>query len=97
MVRVGSWFRTLHTPEDARRAARSLGRHGSCLSRALAVAARAPTADVVIGVQPRQAAPLFAHAWIEMNGAPIDPAEVAGVAIARLRGPRSTTPGDCSA
>lgn len=91
MVRLGAWLPALHTPEDARLAARSLGRHGSCLSRALAVAARAPTADVVIGVEPRGAAPLFAHAWVEMDGAPIDPTDVAGVIIARLRGPRSTT------
>lgn len=57
----------------------------------MAIAARAPTADVVIGVEPRGSAPLFAHAWVEMNGAPIDPADVAGRVIARLRGPRSTT------
>jgi hypothetical protein len=92
MLRVGAWLPPHLTPEEAQRAARSLGRRGSCLSRALAVAARAPAADVVIAVEPRGAAPLFAHAWVEMDGAPIDPAEVAGVVIARLRGPRSTTP-----
>jgi hypothetical protein len=48
-----------------------------------------PAADVAIGVAPRKDAPLFAHAWVEMNGVPIDPADVAGAVIARLHGPRS--------
>lgn len=92
MVWLGARLPSHGTPEDARRAARAFGRRGTCLSRALAVAARAPTADVVIAVEPRGGAPLFAHAWVEMNGAPIDPEEAAGVVIARLRGPRSTSP-----
>jgi hypothetical protein len=46
---------------------------------------------VVIGVAPRKDAPLFAHAWVEMDGAPVDPADVAGTAIARLHGPQSPT------
>jgi hypothetical protein len=44
-----------------------------------------PSADVVIGVMPRGGA-LLAHAWIEMNGEPLDPAQVTGAEIARLRG-----------
>lgn len=91
MLRLGAWLPPLGSADEARRVARSLAGRGSCLSRALAVAARVPTADVVIGVEPRGAAPLFAHAWVEMNGAPIDPADVAGVVIARLRGPCSGT------
>jgi hypothetical protein len=90
MVSVGAWFPTLKTLEDARRVARSLGRSGSCLSRSLAVASRLPTADVVIGVHSGEAEPLFAHAWIEMNGVPVDPSEVAGKVIARLYGRRSS-------
>ena len=58
---------------------------GTCLSRALAVAARAPQAEIVIGVAPRRGEPLRAHAWLELSGEPLDPADVAGREIARLR------------
>ena len=54
-----------------------------------------PTAEVVIGVAPRRNAPLFAHAWIEVDDVPIDPEEVAGNVIARLRAPRSTAKAAC--
>ena len=91
LLRVGAHLAPIDTPDEARRAWRAVARHGTCLSRALAIAARTPTADVVIGVEPRKDAPLFAHAWIEMNGSPIDPSEVAGTVIARLHGPRSPT------
>lgn len=89
LVRAGAWLPAIDSPEEARLVARSLLRHGTCLSRSLALAARAPTADVVIGVTPHGQASIRAHAWIEMNGAPIDAADVAGAEIARLRGPRS--------
>jgi hypothetical protein len=91
VIRAGAWLPTIDSPEEARVVARSLLRHGTCLSRSLALAARAPTADVVIGVTPRRQAPLLAHAWIEMGGAPIDTADVSGAEIARLRGPASAT------
>lgn len=90
LLRAGARFAPIHTPEEARRVSRAVGRFGTCLSRALAVAARMPTAEVVIGVAPRRNAPLFAHAWVEVDGAPIDPDEVAGNVIARLRSPDST-------
>jgi len=93
LCRAGAWLPAIDSPEAARAVARSLIRHGTCLSRSLTLAARAPSADVVIGVSPRPGAPLHAHAWIEMNGAPIDPADVSGEEIARLRGPRSATSG----
>jgi hypothetical protein len=92
LVRIGAWLPSIQTPNEALRMARGFGHHGTCLSRSLAVAARAPTADVVIAVEPKQDAPLFAHAWVEMDGAPIDPADVAGQMIARIRGPRSVSP-----
>jgi|HubBroStandDraft_2_1064218.scaffolds.fasta_scaffold547641_2 hypothetical protein len=91
--RAGAWLPVIESPDQARVVARSLLRHGTCLSRSLALAARAPSADVVIGVSPRQDAPLHAHAWIEMNGAPLEPTDVAGEEIARLRGRGSATPG----
>ncbi|MGH7272432.1 MAG: lasso peptide biosynthesis B2 protein [Polyangiaceae bacterium] len=91
LVGLGAWLAPIETPDEARRVARTLAGHGTCLSRALALAARAPAADVVIGVAVRGDSPLLAHAWVEMNGAPIDPSEVTGSPIARLRGPRSTS------
>ncbi len=93
LLLLGSHLPPIETPEEARRVSRFLARFGTCLSRSLAVAARTPTADVAIGVAPRKDAPLFAHAWVEMSGVPIDPADVAGSVIARLHGPRSTTRG----
>jgi hypothetical protein len=90
LLRIGKLFPELRSPEEARTVARSLSAYGSsCLARSLAVAARAPTAEVAIGVVPRNASPLFAHAWVEMDGAPIDPADTAGGVIARLSGPRA--------
>ncbi len=89
LLAIGARLAPIETSEEALRVSRRLSRHGTCLSRALTVAARTPTADVVIGVEPRENAPLFAHAWIEMDGLPLDPADVAGAEIARLRGPRS--------
>jgi hypothetical protein len=71
--------------DNIRSAAIRLKRRGTCLSRALALSARSPDADVVIGVLPpgrRQLA--LAHAWLELEGAPIDASEVVGVEIARL-------------
>jgi hypothetical protein len=92
LCRAGAWLPAIESPEEARGVARSLVRHGTCLSRSLTLAARAPSADVVIGVAPRGNAPLHAHAWIEMNGSPIEATDVSGEEIARLRGPRSATP-----
>jgi len=91
LVRMGALLPQLRTPAEARQAVQALRGRGTCLSRSLAVAARAPAADVVIGVAPRGHAPLMAHAWVEMDGAPLDPSDVSGTVIARLRGPRSTT------
>jgi hypothetical protein len=70
----------LRTPHEAIAFTRGL-RGGSCLARSLAVAARVPSAQIAIGVEPR-AGGLFAHAWVEMDGHPIDPAEPAGEVIA---------------
>jgi len=89
LARLGSLLPALRTAEEARRAARSLSGHGTCLTRSLAISARAPAAEVVIAVQPRGRGPLFAHAWIEIDGTPINPSDVAGTVIARLRSPRA--------
>ena len=75
---------SLRTSEEARSHAKAL-RGGSCLARSLAIAARTPTAQIAIGVEPRRGSRLFAHAWIEMDGRPIDPSEPAGEVIAHLK------------
>ncbi len=79
---------SLRTPREVRRVAHELRGRGTCLSRSLAIAARSPDARIVIGVEPRRSEPLFAHAWLEMDGHAVDPAEPRGEIIARL-------PADC--
>ena len=64
--------------------------HGTCLSRALAVAALLPGAEVVIGVEPGASSRLFAHAWVEHSGRALRPTDIMGVEIARLS--RDDTP-----
>ena len=92
LLRIGAHFPPVRSPEAARSALAAIAGHGTCLGRALAVAARAPSADVVIGVAPGGASPLFAHAWIEMDGTPVDPLDVIGAPIARIPGPQSPNP-----
>ncbi len=82
--RVGRFLPTHGDRSDLVRAGKRLRRRGTCLSRALTIAARAPEAELVIGVAPRAGESLFAHAWLELGGQPIDPADVAGYEIARL-------------
>ena len=66
------------------RAGRRLRQRGTCLSRALAVVARVPEAQLVIGVLPNEGEGLRAHAWVELFGQAIDPSEVSGIEIARF-------------
>jgi hypothetical protein len=78
--RIGRLYPALATPDDARRMMKRLGGRGTCLSRSLAVVARLPGSEVVIGVQhgrakpaPRKSSrPLDAHAWVEVGGVTID-------------------------
>lgn len=83
-ARIGSLLPELHTVEEARALARSIAHRGTCLSRSMTIASRTPSASLVIGVQPRPGSPLFAHAWVEMDGKPLDATEPAGEVIARL-------------
>jgi hypothetical protein len=78
--------RLLPAFEDAAhaRSAASRLRGGTCLSRALAIAARLPNSEVVIGVREGAVREIDAHAWVESNREPIDPSQVAGEEIARL-------------
>jgi hypothetical protein len=43
-------------------------RGGTCLTRSLAIAARLPGSEVVVGVSRAQGSPLRAHAWVEAQG-----------------------------
>ena len=86
--RVGALLPALDDRAAVRRAGMRIRNRGTCLSRALAVAARAPDADVVIGLVPPSGQRLLAHVWLELGGEPIDWSDVAGDEIARLRGDR---------
>ena len=62
-------------------------KRGTCLSRALSVAVRVSGASVVIGVSKDPAnsgGGTTAHAWIEVNGAPLRDEPVRTLEIARL-------------
>lgn len=81
---VGHWLPQRRDREDALRAAHALASSpGTCLTRALAISARTPGAEIVIGVQPAQEG-VSAHAWIELDGNPLDPSAPRGDEIARL-------------
>ena len=90
LSRVASFLPPHARTADARRAGARIRGRGTCLTRALTVAARSPDAELVIGVVPRPGQLLFAHAWVEVAGEPLDASEVLGTEIARLRG------GSCS-
>lgn len=89
LLRVGAWLPAIRSPDEARAALESISTHGTCLTRSLAVAARAPAADVAIGVTPDKKASIFAHAWVEMDGMPLNAGDVSGTVIATLRGRQS--------
>jgi hypothetical protein len=72
---VGGLFPPL-SPAEARKVASRLEGHGTCLSRSLALAARVPGAEVVIGRVPGDA--FWAHAWVERDGNVISPQAEAG-------------------
>jgi hypothetical protein len=86
LMRIGRALPQRHTRAEVRVAASRLGPKGTCLSRALALAARSPSADVVIGVRPEGDRSVFAHAWVEMDGEPLDSTHPAGSEIARMHG-----------
>jgi hypothetical protein len=83
---VARWLPPFDKVEVARLAIDELGGRGTCLSRALTIAARLPGAEIVVAVDPAPGArPLGGHAWVEYNGMPLRSFDVAGVEIARLR------------
>ena len=69
---------TLRGVGDAQAAIRVLFPTGSCLSRALTVAAALPNAEVVLGMDPWKGASATAHAWLEIGNARVDTNPVSG-------------------
>ena len=81
---AGRLFRSLSSEEALHVAARLEG-HGTCLSRSLAVSARLPCSEVVIGgcVAPGQR--FAAHAWVERDGEAISATHAQHQEIARIK------------
>jgi hypothetical protein len=63
--------RPLSSSADAADAQVVLRDRGTCLTRALTIAALLPGSEVVIGVNPRWQMRLHAHAWVELNHRPV--------------------------
>jgi hypothetical protein len=78
------WIAPLPDLDVARGLASAIDGQGTCLSRALTVAALLPEAEVVIGVDPRASSRLYAHAWVEHGGHALRASDVSGLEIARL-------------
>lgn len=83
MRKIGRLLPMRETGAELRRASERL-RGGSCLSRSLALAARAPSADVVIGVELTGGTAFFAHAWLEVDRSALTSDDPRGTEIARL-------------
>lgn len=69
--RLGRILPVVDGENDGRRIADAIEARGTCLSRALTVAARLRDSEVVIGVESRSLSPrvpFTAHAWVELNG-----------------------------
>jgi Transglutaminase-like superfamily len=86
MRHVGALFPARRSRQEVAAAWARLKNRGSCLSRSLAVAARAPPTEVVIGVTAGGHPAAFgAHAWLELEGQALYPEDPQGLEIARLR------------
>ena len=64
--------------------AASLEGTGTCLTRALTVAARLPGSQVIIGSDGLSGGRFGAHAWVELDGRIVGPSERSRHEIARL-------------
>jgi hypothetical protein len=69
---------------EAMRIAQELEGAGTCLSRALTIAARLPRSQVVIGSDGPTESSFAAHAWVERDGTIVSATPPARVEIARL-------------
>ncbi len=68
---------------EAKQWQRSLGWVGTCLTRSLAISARLPDSEVVIGVR-RENKRVLAHAWVEVGGGPLVRDDAAFETMARV-------------
>src|SRR5262249_34007260 len=74
--RIAFFCPAIHTVGEAQLLKQRLGGRGTCLSRSLAVSARCPGSQVVLGVvppgaerrPPAERRPIEAHAWVEIDG-----------------------------
>jgi len=69
---------------EAMRIAQELEGSGTCLTRALTIAARLPRSEVVIGSDGPTEVAFSAHAWVERDGTVISGSSPARVEITRL-------------
>jgi hypothetical protein len=100
--RAGGHLPSLRGVGGARAAVEALFPWGSCLTRAVTIAALLPGAEVVIGMDRWNSARATAHAWLEISGVRVDtdptensyfPDEVARLPPALRRAPVSKTRG----
>jgi hypothetical protein len=78
---AGSLLRPLGKDEATSVAKRLRG--GTCLTRSMAVAARVPRSNVVIGGSKEKGA-FGAHAWVELEGRPLSGQTASKVVMVRL-------------
>ena len=82
VMRLAARLRPFTDVDEARAAARVLSRKGTCLSRSLAIAARLPGSNVVIGVDVRRSSRVLGHAWVQLGSEIVYPAQPNGETIA---------------
>ncbi len=80
---LGGLFPPL-TLAEATQVAHRLEGAGTCLSRALTIAARLPGSQVVIGSDGPEAGSFWAHAWVERDGTVVSATPPSRVEITRL-------------
>jgi hypothetical protein len=69
---------------EAMRLAQTIEGTGTCLTRALAIAARLPGSEVVIGSDGASGRKFAAHAWVERDGTIVSASMPSRCEIARL-------------
>ena len=82
VMKLAAGLRPFAGVDEARAAGQALSRKGTCLSRSLAIAARLPGSNVVIGVDVRRSSHMLGHAWVQLGSEIVFPAQPNGEAIA---------------
>ena len=70
--RIGRRVLNLSNADEARAAMMELFPRGTCLSRAMTIAAGTPDAEVVIGIDVWSSARTTAHAWLQIGEVCVD-------------------------